>query len=180
MLRAHRSHIYIFKCEIKSQFDSMNAPKLYSRALAWFVSHFNAYCGKRTTLTSIFLIFVIFANIFAVAFLPYVWINVVLSLLIAFLLLDGFLLALDLKAAEQRVRDLDIFKSNEIVFLINKARENNDLLYAVSDKLLVLERKTSLILSSPSLMSDMSAVEVGGVGFGACNLNNSYYKNKAS
>jgi hypothetical protein len=128
--------------------------KHYRRALDWSVAYFNACCGQHAALTAILFLFFLFANIIAVTYIPGLCLTVIFSLSIIFLLLDGFLLALDLKAAEQRVQDLNIFKSNEILYLINKARENQELLVEINKRLWVLEKKKGLVLPIPRRISD--------------------------
>ncbi len=144
-----------------------------SRALDWSVAHFNACCDQHAALTAILFLFFLFANIIAVTYIPGLWLNVIFSSSIIFLLLDGFLLAMDLKAAEQRVQDLNIFKSNEILFLINKARENQELLVEINKRLWVLEKKKGLVLPIPRRISDnMLRVMEEGRGCFDCDTEN--------
>lgn len=103
-----------------------------------------------------------FANIIAISYIPYFGFNLAMFSFVVFLLLDGCLLALDLKAAEQRVQDLSIFKSNEMIFLITKATENQELLTAISKRLCSLEKNRGLILPSTTSISDTLTMMEGG------------------
>jgi hypothetical protein len=131
---------------------------------------------KRTFFVSMLGVLFVLANIFAAMHIPAIWMNAVTATLIVFLLVDGFLVAMDLKAAEQRIQDLNIFKSNQMTFLINKTSENNNLLHIISSRLLILEKKTCVLLSSRGLISADMCVP-NEAGFCTLYLNNIDHKN---
>jgi len=73
---------------------------------------------------------------------------------VVFLFFDGFLLALDLKAAEQRVQDLDIFKSSEMIGLIQKITYNQQLLLDIRSRIRPLEKRRGLSLQAQERISE--------------------------
>lgn len=118
----------------------------------WAVQQFHA-CHAQHLMLPAFLLFGL-GNIISMACLPCLWLNIALSLTVVFLFFDGFLLALDLKAAEQRVQDLDIFKSSEMIGLIQKITYNQQLLLDIRSRIRPLEKRRGLSLQAQERISE--------------------------
>ena len=119
----------------------------------WSVRQFHACYAQHPAVLPAFLLFGL-ANIIPMTCLPCLWLNIALSLTVVFLFFDGFLLALDLKAAEQRVQDLDIFKSSEMIGLIQKITYNQQLLFDIHSRICLLEKRRGLSLPAQERISE--------------------------